>query len=216
MRPPAPRAIAEQWPAPQAPTLVEGTVTLPDANTDTGRRLDFSFARASGRLTPALQARLQRLQVSTPSSPLAPIENGPYKGLYVINNKWHAKVEGVLYRITPEAGGSATIVDPLDPLDAEKNGPSLRVDKNGHWHLDLRLRLLGGAPPKRVEAQRRVNLQRVQHVGLHHLQRSLWRDFGRGACQRGDTVAACQQFGEYGQADKTGGANQCDIHENSL
>ncbi|SDU91117.1 dermonecrotic toxin domain-containing protein [Pseudomonas corrugata] len=164
MRPPAPRAIAEQWPAPQAPTLVEGTVTLPDANIDTGRRLDFSFARASGRLTPALQARLQRLQVSTPSSPLAPIENGPYKGLYVINNKWHAKVEGVLYRITPEAGGSATIVDPLDPLDAEKNGPSLRVDKNGHWHLDLRLRLLGGAPPKRVEAQRRVNLQRVQQL----------------------------------------------------
>ena len=167
MRPPAPRAIAEQWPAPEAPTLVEGTVTLPDAHTDTdtdSRRLDFNFARATGRLTPALQARLQRLQVSPPASPLAPIENGPYKGLYVIDNKWHAKVEGALYRITPEAGGSATIVDPLDPLDAEKNGPSLRVDKNGHWHLDLRLRLLGGAPPKRVEAQRRVNLQRIQQL----------------------------------------------------
>ncbi|CDF96625.1 MULTISPECIES: dermonecrotic toxin domain-containing protein [unclassified Pseudomonas] len=165
MRPPAPRAIAEQWPAPEAPTLVEGTVTLPDAHTDTGSgRLDFNFARASGRLTPVLQARLQRLQVSPPASPLAPIENGPYKGLYVIDNKWHAKVEGALYRITPEAGGSATIVDPLDPLDPDKNGPPLRVDTNGHWHLDLRLRLLGGSPPKRVDAQRRINLQRAQQL----------------------------------------------------
>ncbi|MCI0996390.1 dermonecrotic toxin domain-containing protein [Pseudomonas corrugata] len=164
MRPVAPRAIAEQWPAPEAPTLVEGTVTLPDANTDIGRRLDFSFARASGRLTPALEARLQRLQVSPPSSPLAPIENGPFKGLYVIGNKWHAKVEGALYRITPEAGGSATIVDPLDPLAPDKNGPPLRVDTNGLWHLDLRLRLLGGSPPKRVEAQRRINLQRAQQL----------------------------------------------------
>ncbi|UZE21584.1 hypothetical protein LOY67_16170 [Pseudomonas sp. B21-056] len=165
MRPPAPRAIAEQWPAPQAPTLVEGTVTLPDAHTDTGSgRLDLGFARASGRLTPALQERLLRLQVARPTSPPTPIENGPYKGLYVIDSKWHAKVEDAFYRVTPEAGGGATIVDPLDPLDPDKNGPPLRVDTNGHWHLDLRLRLLGGAPPKRVEAQRRVNLERAKQL----------------------------------------------------
>ncbi|UVL81829.1 hypothetical protein LOY35_16505 [Pseudomonas sp. B21-028] len=40
----------------------------------------------------------------------------------------------------------------------------MRVDAQGHWHLDLRLRLLGGSPPKRVEAQRRINLERAQQL----------------------------------------------------
>lgn len=164
MRPPAPRAIAEQWPAPAAPILLEGTVTVPDANINTGGRLDFNFVRAGGQPTPQQRARLQHLQVPRPTSPPDPIENGPFKGLYVIDSKWHAEVEGAFYRVTPEYDGSATIVDPLAPLDVDKNGPPLRVDAQGHWHLDLRLRLLGGSPPKRVEAQRRINLERAQQL----------------------------------------------------
>ncbi|BBP65414.1 hypothetical protein PHLH5_29550 [Pseudomonas sp. Cab53] len=165
MRPPAPRAVAEQWPEPAAPTLVEGTVAEPDAPAEANsRRLDFNFARASGQPTPQQQARLQQLQVPSPKTLPDPIENGPFKGLYVIDNKWHAQVEGAFYRVTPEYDGSATIVDPLAPLDADKNGPPLRVDDQGHWHLDLRLRLLGGSPPKRVDAQRRVNLERAKQL----------------------------------------------------
>uniref|UniRef100_UPI003F69DDC6 dermonecrotic toxin domain-containing protein n=1 Tax=Pseudomonas sp. N8 TaxID=3449428 RepID=UPI003F69DDC6 len=163
MRPPAPRVVAEQWPEPAAPTLVEGTVAVPDAHAD-NRRLNVDFARASGQPTPQQQARLQRLQVPPPATPPVPIENGPFQGLYVIDNKWHAQVKGAFYRVTPEYDGSATIVDPLAPLDADKNGPPLRVDAQGHWHLDLRLRLLGGSPPKRLEAQRRANLERAKQL----------------------------------------------------
>ncbi|MGN8343300.1 dermonecrotic toxin domain-containing protein [Pseudomonas sp. SMV71] len=165
MRSPAPRAIAEQWPETAAPTFVEGTVAVPDAHAEAAsRRLDFSFARASGQPTPQQQALLQRLRVPSPKTLPDPIENGPFKGLYVIDSKWHAQVEGAFYRVTPEYDGSATIVDPLAALDADRNGPPLRVDAQGHWHLDLRLRLLGGSPPKRVEAQRRINLERAKQL----------------------------------------------------
>jgi hypothetical protein len=100
---------------------------------------------------------LLRLQVPRPASLPDPIEYGPYTGLYVIANQWHALVDEILYRISPEADGSAIIIDPLDPA---KRGPSLRADAHGHWSIDLRLRLLGGAPPKRVKARRDLNLER--------------------------------------------------------
>jgi len=159
MRPPAPRTIAEQWPAPAPPTIIEGTVALPGAQADAASRtLDFSFASAGQRLTKEQHDRLLRLQVPRPSSMPEPINYGLYKGLYVIDKKWHAEIENVLYQVDPEADGSATIVDPLDP---SKNGPPLKTDNQGHWSLDLRLRLLGGAPPKRMDTQRRANLQRI-------------------------------------------------------
>ncbi|MET3455983.1 dermonecrotic toxin domain-containing protein [Pseudomonas kilonensis] len=162
MRPPAPRAIAEQWPAPSSPRIIEGSIALPGTHAETAARtLDLSFASTHHRLTPEQRTRLQRLQVPHPASLPEPITYGPYKGLYVIGNKWHAEVEGVLYRVTPEEDGSATIVD---PLDSTKKGPPLRVDTQGQWVLDLRLRLLGGAPPKRVAAQRRLNSQRCKEL----------------------------------------------------
>ncbi|WP_431081547.1 dermonecrotic toxin domain-containing protein [Pseudomonas thivervalensis] len=162
MRPPAPWTVAEQWPAPASPSIVEGAVGLPGAYAEApSRTLDLSFANPLQRLTPKQRTRLLRLQVPHPASLPEPITNGPYKGLYVIGNKWHAEVDGVLYRATPEEDGSATIVDPLDPT---KKGPPLRVDSQGHWSLDLGLRLLGGAPPKRVAAQRRLNTQRTNEL----------------------------------------------------
>ncbi|SDB09337.1 dermonecrotic toxin domain-containing protein [Pseudomonas sp. NFACC13-1] len=158
MRPPAPRTVAEQWPAPAPPTVVEGTIAVPGAHADAAsRRLDFSFASAGQRLTPEQRTRLLRLQASRPSAMPEPIGYGPYKGLYVIDKKWHAEVDDVLYQVNPEADGSATIVDPLAP---SRNGPPLKTDSQGHWFLDLRLRLLGGSPPKRLQAQRDLNLER--------------------------------------------------------
>lgn len=158
MRPPVPRAIPGLWPAPALPSLVEGPVALPGAHAEAASRvLDFSFASPRQRLTPEQRTRLLRLQATRPAALPDPVTYGPYKGLYVINNTWHAEVDGVLYRVTPEEDGSATIVDPRDP---SKNGPALKSDTQGHWSLDLRLRLLGGAPPKRVAALSRLNTQR--------------------------------------------------------
>lgn len=158
MRPPAPRTVAEQWPVPAPPTVAEGTIAVPGAHAEAAsRRLDFSFASAGQRLTSEQRARLLRLQASRPPAMPEPIGYGPYKGLYVIDKKWHAEVDDVLYQVNPEADGSATIVDPLDP---SRNGPPLKTDSRGHWFLDLRLRLLGGSPPKRLQAQRDLNLER--------------------------------------------------------
>ncbi|MGD8216808.1 dermonecrotic toxin domain-containing protein [Pseudomonas thivervalensis] len=158
MRPPVPRAIPGQWPAPALPSIVEGPVALPDAHAEAASRvLDLSFANPLQRLTREQRTRLWRLQATRPAALPEPITNGPYKGLYVIDNTWHAEVDGALYRVSPEEDGSATIVDPLDP---SKNGPALKSDTQGHWSLDLRLRLLGGAPPKRAAALSRLNAQR--------------------------------------------------------
>ncbi|MDO7898981.1 dermonecrotic toxin domain-containing protein [Pseudomonas citrulli] len=176
MQLPAPRAIAERWPAPPPPSIVESTVALPGERAETaGKILDVSFSSARHRLTPDQRSRLLRLQVPRPASLPDPIEYGPYTGLYVIANQWHALVEESLYRISPEADGSAIIIDPLDP---SKRGPSLRADGHGHWNFDLRLRLLGGAPPKRQKDLSRLNIQRATEL-VEELEQCLAQDRDR-------------------------------------
>ncbi|BBP59000.1 DUF6543 domain-containing protein [Pseudomonas sp. St316] len=168
MRAPAPRLIPEQWPAPAAPSILEGSVALPGAYFEgVSRHLDLSFASARQRLTPEQRTRLQRLQVPRPASMPEPIKYGPYTGLYVIQNKWHALVEDTLYRVSPESDGSATMVDPLAPRDATRNGPVLQSDNRGNWSMDLRLRLRGGMPPKRLADMRRLKSQRAAELSQY-------------------------------------------------
>jgi hypothetical protein len=159
MRAPAQRVIAEQWPTPKRPDLLEGPVTLPGEQPEAASRtLDLSFANARHELTPEQRARLQRMQVPRPASLPEPIKNGPFTGLYVIDNKWHALVDNHLYRIDTESDGSATIVD---PLASSGRGPLLKSDSQGNWSVDLRLRLRGGMPGKRLVEQRRLNIQKT-------------------------------------------------------
>ncbi|WP_439124995.1 MAG: dermonecrotic toxin domain-containing protein [Pseudomonas rhizophila] len=161
MRPPAPRTFPEQWPAPASPRILEGPVGLPGEHLQgASRHLDLSFASARQRLTAEQRNRLQRLQVPRPTSMPEPIKYGPYTGLYVIQNKWHALVEDLLYRISPEPDGNTVIVDPQAPRDSAKNGPVLKSDTQGNWSMDLRLRLRGGMPPKRVAELRKLRAQR--------------------------------------------------------
>ncbi|WP_457970349.1 hypothetical protein M1D68_11085 [Pseudomonas sp. R4-84] len=159
MQAPAPRATAEQWPAPPVPAILEGSVSLPDAHSGAlDRILDFSFTGARHRLTSQQRTQLARMQVPRPESLPEPIHYGPFKGLYVIGNKWHALVNENLYRISPEADGSTRIVDPLDRL---RMGPALQTDGQGNWSIDLSLRLRGGMPPKRIAEQRQLNFKRT-------------------------------------------------------
>ncbi|MBT2340039.1 MULTISPECIES: dermonecrotic toxin domain-containing protein [Pseudomonas] len=166
MRTPAPRVIPEQWPAPPPPSLVEQPAALPGKHSATASGyLDFGFANARHRLTSAQHNYLLRVQLPRPASLPEAIGYGPNTGLYVIANRWHALVEDRLYQVSPETDGSVTIVDPRDP---NASGPPLKSDGQGNWSLDLRLRLRGGMPPKRVEAQRRINLQRVRQLTEEH------------------------------------------------
>ncbi|SFX02332.1 MULTISPECIES: dermonecrotic toxin domain-containing protein [unclassified Pseudomonas] len=175
MRPPAPRIVPEQWPAPAPPSIHEGPVALPGERLgDSGANLDLSFASASRRLTTGQLARLQRFQVSQPASMPEPTKYGPYTGLYVIRNTWHALVDGKMYQVTPESDGSAIIVNPLAPRDPAQNGPVLQSDTRGNWSIDLRLRLRGGMPPKRLAKLRDIKAQRAAE--LSELLKSYYKD----------------------------------------
>lgn len=169
IRPPAPRVIPEQWPAPAKPGVREGTVTLPDAHSNVvGQNLDLSFTSARNRLTPEQRTQLRGMQVSRPESLPTPIRYGPFTGLFVIDGKWHALLDGDLFRISPQEDGSARIIDPLDP---SKSGPVLQSDGQGHWSIDLGLRLKGGMPPKRLAQLQKQNSARRDALNKE------WEDF---------------------------------------
>ncbi|MBO1539474.1 DUF6543 domain-containing protein [Pseudomonas sp. OA65] len=162
MRAPAPRAIPEQWPAPAAPKYIEGIVALPGEQSHAPTRaLDFSFANPRHRLTLAQRAQLREMQVGQPSKLPEPISYGPLKGLYVIDNQWHAMVEHVLYRVDIEPEGSAQIIDTHDP---NRNGPMLKSDSQGNWTLDLELRLRGGMEETRLADLRAKNSKRREKL----------------------------------------------------
>ncbi|WP_420233213.1 dermonecrotic toxin domain-containing protein [Pseudomonas sp. ABY48] len=159
MHAPAPRLVAQQWPAPDLPSIRQGSIALPGEHPNTF--LDFSFSNPRNRLTQEQRTRIQRMQVPRPASLPTPIPYGPLKGLYVIAGKWHALLQDGLYRIDLDPEGQITIFDPFDPA---RTGPALRADSEGNWSLDLRLRLLGGAPPKRVADLRRQNARRTAEL----------------------------------------------------
>lgn len=157
LRPPAPRMVPGQWPKPAPPSVIEGPVNLPGEHTRTVlNNLDFSFASARRRLTPEQHARLLRLTVPRPARMPAALASGPYTGMYLINNKWHALVDGELYQVDTW-DGTVQIIDPHDPA---RRGPALLSDGHGNWSVDVGLGLRGGMPPKRVDEQRRLNEKR--------------------------------------------------------
>jgi hypothetical protein len=167
MRAPAQRVIAEQWPAPKRPDMLEGPVALPGEQPEAASRtLDLSFANARHELTPEQLTRLLRMQVTRPASLPEPIKNGPFTGLYVIDNKWHALVDDHLYRVDTEVDGSATVIDPLAP---SARGPLLKSDSRGNWSMDLRLRLRGGMPGNRIKEMQRQNAERAAELSLELL-----------------------------------------------
>jgi hypothetical protein len=149
MRPPAPRILAQQWPAPTAPTFKESIIALPgELSKAPGKALDFSFASARNRLTPEQRTQLQGMQVNRPAKLPEPITYGPLKGLYVIGAKWHAMVERALYQIDVDVDDNVKIIDPQDP---SRDGPMLKSDGRGNWTMDLDLRLRGGMPKSRIQ-----------------------------------------------------------------
>lgn len=153
-----PVRIAKQWPEPPPSKIVAGAVTLagevPGADS---AAVDFSFASAKNRLTPSQRARLSRFVVPLIEPLGQPIARSPHKGLYVINGQWHAWIEGNVYKVSLEPEGVVII----DPSASNQHGPYLKTDGDGRWSLDLRLRLFGGMPLKRMEAVRQRKARRV-------------------------------------------------------
>lgn len=157
VKPRSPIRIADRWPEPPSPKVIAGIVALPGEIPDRqSTPIDFSFASVRNRLTPSQSKRLSHFEVKSPDPlpqpiPHNPSDDVPRKGLYVINNKWHALVEGKLYEISLEPEGVVIV----DPSGSNHFGPYLKSSGDGRWSLDLRLRLSGGMPNARVEALRK-------------------------------------------------------------
>ncbi len=152
LRSPLSRRLADQWPEPPAPRVQQGAVLLGGGGPGLANTVfDFSFASARNRLTPGQQARLAQFRVPRPKDLSGAVSTGPRRGLFPYYRDWYARVDAHWYSVRPQADGSALIIH---PFDSTLSGPYLQADATGNWSLDLRLRLRGGMPPKRIAAER--------------------------------------------------------------
>ncbi|NWC78276.1 hypothetical protein HX823_29780 [Pseudomonas sp. P7759] len=161
MRSPFQRRVVEQWPPYPAATFNHGAVMLGGGSPGLiNSALDFSFASARQRLTADQQQRLSKLQAPKPEVLPAPVTHGSHKGLYYHLRDWYALIDTGWYQVRLEADGIVIV----DPFNTQRHGPYLQSDGLGNWSLDLRLRLRGGMPPKRIAAARERNAQRKQQL----------------------------------------------------
>ena len=162
LRPRAPVQARDIWPEPALPEIVTGIVALPGERPDPASNLlDFSFASARNRLTPDQEERLAAFAVERPDTLPAAQPDGPQKGLYRIGQTWHAMIDHTLYPVDVDASGGAVIVS---ATDATHYGPGLKSDSLGNWSLDLRLRLQGGMPPRRIAALQQKMASRINQL----------------------------------------------------
>ena len=132
--------------------IEQGSVGLP-SEPPAGDHTLIDFIQSNARDTSSrrLLDALRELSVVWPAPPPSPVEIGPFKGLYRIDNRWHASVSGLLFRVSIVPGfGEVFIIHPEKPLHP---GFKLRTDGQGHWTLDQGLKLQGGGRDQRKSAK---------------------------------------------------------------
>lgn len=128
--------------------------------------LDLSWSSATLALNTEQQAALVQLRAKPPLINLSPIPHGPTRGLYLNDNRLLLEWQGHFYAIEV-AGQAFRITGPKG-----EPGPFIRRDEAGRWQLDLRLRLKGGGPNRRIEARRQENA-RIRLQGEQQFQQVL-------------------------------------------
>lgn len=152
------------WPEPAPPRIITGSVALPGQFPNAqSTALDLSFANARNQLTPSQRERLADFMVTRPDTLPTTPPDGPRKGLYLIDQTWHALIDQNLYAVDVDPEGTAVIVSITDPRHP---GPNLQSGPLGNWSLDLRLRLQGGMPPRRIAAFQQHRTQRITQLGI--------------------------------------------------
>ncbi len=145
------------------PTVIEqGTVGLP-AEPPAGDQtlVDFIHSNARDSSRRRLLEALHELHVPWPVPPPLPVSIGAFKGLYRIDQQWHASVAGLLFRVNvlPDLG-QVFLVHPHKP---QHPGFQLTRNAQGRWSLDLGLKLRGGGPKNRLKAKlAQIDQQRSQ------------------------------------------------------
>ncbi len=138
---------------PSAPTLIEhGPIGLPSEPVAGDQTLvDFIHSNARDASRRRLLDALRELNVAWPVPPPTPVEIGPHRGLYSIDRRWHASVGGLLFEVKIEAETDAVFI--VHPQKPEHPGFELKTDGQGHWSLDLGLKLRGGGPKSQIKAK---------------------------------------------------------------
>lgn len=154
----------------QSPVTAETAITqetpgLPTEPPGSGETLlDFDLSAARDSASARLLNKLLYARVPWPKSLPEPIATGAFKGLYRINDQWHATLAGLLFRVSIEPGfGEVYVVHPEHP---DHPGVKLKANGNGQWMLDQGLKLVGGGPKKRIAAERERRQQRIALLGL--------------------------------------------------
>jgi len=152
-------------------TIEQGPVGLPAEPPASDQTLvDFIHSNARDSSRRRLLDALRELHVPWPEPPPLAIELGTYKGLYRIDQQWHASVAGLLFRVTLEPDLSEVFL--IHPQKPDHPGFQLTRNAQGHWGLDLGLKLRGGGPKNRLKAKlAQIDQQRTQvseeinHIG---------------------------------------------------
>lgn len=139
-------------------TVEQGRVGLPSEPPGGGQTLlDFDRSLAGDGATAGLFEKLRTVNVPWPTPAPQPLTRGYFRGLYLINNQWHASVGGLLFRVNLVPGfAEVFIVHPLKPLHP---GIKLKTDGQGHWTLDRGLKLLGGGRKRVIEIREQKRLE---------------------------------------------------------
>ena len=159
LRPFAPVRNPDVWPTPPLPKIDGGVVALTGEYPNTqSTALDFRFTSARNQLTSTQRTYLDTFEVARPA-PMPPAQpDGQRKGLFRINDMWHALIDGSLYTVDVDPNGAAVIVS---ASNFNHFGPAVKNDRQGNWTLDLRLRNRGGMPPKRIAAYIKKTADRI-------------------------------------------------------
>lgn len=165
---PASRTLSTLRRAPVAPSIEvatrigQGPVGFPSEPPASDQtQVDFIHSTARDASRRRLFDALIELHVAWPVPAPSPVELGAYKGLYRIDQQWHASVAGLLFQVNIVPGPEEVfIVHPQKPLHP---GFRLKTDGKGHWTLDLGLKLRGGGPKNRLKAKlAQIEQQRTQ------------------------------------------------------
>ncbi|TBN39188.1 hypothetical protein EYC95_21125 [Pseudomonas sp. BGI-2] len=152
------------WPT--EATITQDTPGLPSEPPGSGNTLlDFNLSSARDSASARLFNTLREVQVPWPTPLPTPITTGAFKGLYLIGNKWHGTVAGLLFRVSIVPGfGEVYLIHPEHP---DHPGVKLKTNGDGRWTLDQGLKLLGGGRNARINARREITQQRISLLELN-------------------------------------------------
>ena len=140
------------------PVIQQDAPALPSQPPGSGNTpLDFNLSTARNSTPASLLQALQAAHVPWPAHLPQPMATGAFKGLYVIDKQWHASIAGLLVPVRIVMGFGDVYLD-LPDLP----GIRLKSNEQGQWSLDRGLKLAGGGPKSRIQAQRQATQKRIE------------------------------------------------------